>query len=420
MMVLSVNGLSFSFGDAHVLKGLSFEVRPGEFFGIMGPNGSGKTTLLRCLTKFLPTDDGMVLVGTEPLNDFSPADMARTFAVVPQNSATDFPFTVYDIVMMGRIPHLGSRLSGETKMDVDIVQQAMERTDTLQFSKRIYSELSGGERQRAIIARAIAQKPKVLLLDEPTVYLDISGQIEIMDLIRKLNKEEGITVVAVLHDVNLAARYCDRIALLNDGVVESIGPPKEVLTPETIQSVYGIEVVIRKDPFTQAVYVMPRASVPYVHRHGTRVHLISGGGTGGPIMKAMHDQGYSVSTGVVNVLDDDFVSAKDLHIPTVAEVPFSQVSEEAHSENLRLISESSFVVVSSFPVGPGNFRNLEAAKAALDSGKRVFIVRPKDVPSIDFVGGKADALIAGLITSGATVTEDISKVLVGIHERRAA
>jgi iron complex transport system ATP-binding protein len=419
-VALSVNALSFSFGDVHVLKGLSFEVHQGEFFGIMGPNGSGKTTLLRCLTKFLPTDDGMVLVGAKSLNDLSPAQMARTFAVVPQSSATDFPFTVFDVVMMGRIPHLGSRLSGETKRDVDIVHQAMARTDTLQFSKRIYSELSGGERQRTVIARAIAQKPEVLLLDEPTVYLDISGQIEIMDLIRKLNKEEGITVVAVLHDVNLAARYCDRIALLNDGVVESIGPPKEVLTPETIQSVYGIEVVIRKDPFTQSVYVMPRTSVPSVHRHGTRVHVISGGGTGGPIMKALHDQGYSVSTGVVNALDDDFESARDLHIPVAAEVPFSQVSEEAHSENLRLISESSFVVVSSFPVGPGNFRNLEAARTALESGKKVFIVRPKDVTGIDFVGGKADALIASLIASGATVTEDVSEVLVGFPERRGA
>ena len=137
-------------------------------------------------------------------------------------------------------------------------------------------------------------------------------------------------------------------------------------------------------------------------------------------MKALHDQGYSVSTGVVNVLDDDYVSANDLHIPVVAEVPFSQVSEEAHSSNLRLISESSFVVVSSFPVGPGNFRNLEAAKAALDSGKKVFIVRPRDVPSIDFVGGKADALIADLIASGAVLAEDITDVLVGFANGRAA
>jgi len=419
-MSLQIKDLSFSFGDKKVLKGVSFEVADGEFIGLMGPNGSGKTTLLRCMMDYLPAESETVLLDMKPIHTFTQRELARMFAVVPQSSTTDFTFTAYDIVMMGRIPHISSRFVGESKADAEVVRKAMETTDTLRFATRVFSELSGGERQRVIIARAIAQQPKALLLDEPTVYLDINGQFEIMDLIKKLNKEGGITVIAVLHDVNLAARYCDRIALLNDGVVESIGPPKEVLTPDTIQSVYGIEVVIRKDPFTQAVYVMPRTSVPSIHRHGTRVHLISGGGTGGPIMKALHDQGYSVSTGVVNVLDDDFVSAKDLHIPTVAEVPFSQVSEEAHSENLRRISESSFVVVSSFPVGPGNFRNLEAAKAALDSGKKVFIVRPKDVPSIDFVGGRADALIAGLITSGATVTEDISKVLVEFPERRVA
>ncbi len=239
MTMLTVSDLKFSFGNTQVLRALTFDVRLGEFMGIMGPNGSGKTTLLRCLTRYLPTEDGMVLVDAKPLNDFSPAEMARTFAVVPQVSVTDFPFTVYDIVMMGRIPHLGSRLAGETRTDIDIVQQAMARTNTLRFSGRIFSELSGGERQRVIIARAIAQRPKVLLLDEPTVYLDISGQIEIMDMIRKLNKEEGITVVAVLHDVNLAARYCDRIALLSDGLLEAVGPPPEVLTPDAIRSVYG-------------------------------------------------------------------------------------------------------------------------------------------------------------------------------------
>lgn len=411
-----MNGLSFSFGDAQVLRGLSFEVHPGEFFGIMGPNGSGKTTLLRCLTRFLPTDDGMVFVGTKPLNDFSAANMARTFAVVPQSSATDFPFTVYDIVMMGRIPHLGSRLSGETKMDADIVHQAMERTDTLQFSKRIYSELSGGERQRAIIARAIAQKPKVLLLDEPTVYLDISGQIEIMDLISKLNKGEGITVVAVLHDVNLAAKYCDRIALLNDGQLEAIGAPQDVLTPETIKSVYGVDVVVRRDPFTKAVYVMPRSTTAPVHRHGTRVHLLCGGGSGGPIMRLLHDGGYGISAGVLNVLDSDYENANDLHIPVAAEIPFSQISPEAHAENLRLIDESPAVVVCPFPVGPGNFRNLEAARHALDSGKRVLIVRPATGQGIDFVGGKADSTIKELISSGAIEVPGEQQLLSQLSE----
>ncbi len=419
-MMLSVRGLSFSFGDTEVLKDVSLDVRPGEFFGIMGPNGSGKTTLLRCLTRFLTAEDGMIAVRGKPLEEFSAEAIAKTFAVVPQNSATDFPFTVFDIVMMGRIPHLGNRLSSETKEDVEIVRQALERTDALRFSKRVFSELSGGEKQRVIVARAIAQRPKVLLLDEPTVYLDISGQIATMDMIKRLNREEGMTVVAVLHDVNLAARYCDRIALLSGGKLEAIGSPSEVLTPETIQSVYGIDVLVRKDPMTEAVFVMPRPRAPLVRRHGTRAHVISGGGTGGRIMKFLHDQGFSVSTGVVNVLDDDYVSANDLHVPVVAEAPFSQVSDDAHSENMRLIGESSFVIVSSFPVGPGNFKNLEAAKAALLSGKRVFIVRPKNIPDIDFVGGRAEAMISGLIASGASVVEEVSDLLSLMMEGRGS
>ena len=418
MMSLSVNHMSFSFGDVQVLKDISFEVSPGEFMGVMGPNGSGKTTLLRCVTKFLPSEDGMVLVGSKPLNGLTPAEMAKTFAVVPQSSATDFPFTVHDIVMMGRIPHIGSRLSGESKRDIDVVHQAMERTNTLQFAKRVFSELSGGEKQRVIIARAIAQKPKVLLLDEPTVYLDISGQIEIMDLLKKLNREEGITTIAVLHDVNLAARYCDRIALLSQGRLEAIGTPKEVLNPETIQSVYGVDVSVRRDPLTQAIYIMPHSAATAIHKHGTRIHLLCGGGAGGIVMKSLHDGGYSVTAGVLNVLDSDYENAKDMHIQVVAEAPFAPISSENHAENLRLIDESVAVVVSPFPVGPGNLRNLEAAAHALKSGKKVILLRPQEGQSIDFVDGRADALIKGLIISGATVVGDVEQLLSQLATRR--
>jgi len=418
VMSLSVNHMSFSFGEVQVLKDISFEVSPGELMGVMGPNGSGKTTLLRCVTKFLPSEDGMVLVGSKPLNGLTPAEMAKTFAVVPQSSATDFPFTVHDIVMMGRIPHIGSRLSGESKRDIDVVHQAMERTNTVQFAKRIFSELSGGEKQRVIIARAIAQKPKVLLLDEPTAYLDISGQIEIMDLLKKLNREEGITTIAVLHDVNLAARYCDRIALLNQGRLEAIGTPKEVLNPETIQSVYGVDVSVRRDPLTQAIYIMPHSAATAIHKHGTRVHLLCGGGAGGIVMKSLHDGGYSVTAGVLNVLDSDYENAKDLHIQIVAEAPFAPISPENHAENLKLVDESIAVVVSPFPVGPGNLRNLEAATHALKSGKKVILLRPQEGQSVDFVDGRADALIKGLIISGATVVGDVEELLSQLATRR--
>jgi len=415
-MKLDIQGLSFAFGNKPVLKEISFDVPHGEFLGLMGPNGSGKTTLLRCIMNYLVPGMGSISIDEKPLDSFSPVALAQTFAVVPQSSATDFTFSSYDIVMMGRIPHMASRLSGTSKADTVAVRKAMERTNTWQFAGRAFAELSGGERQRVIIARAIAQQPKALLLDEPTVYLDISGQIEIMDLLKKLNRDDGITVVAVLHDINLAARYCDRIALLSDGRLETIGLPADVLTPEMIQSVYGVDVAVRRDPFTGSIYVMPRSPVAAVHRHGTRVHILCGGGTGGPIMKALHDQGYSVTAGVVNVLDSDYENAKDMHIPVVAEAPFAPISQENHEENLRLIDESVAVVVSPFPVGPGNLLNLEAAKRALSLGKKVLLVRPESSANIDFVNGKGDAYIKDLISSGADAvrsTDELVSMLSG-------
>lgn len=410
-MRLDVRALSYSFGDKKVLKGVSFEVRPGEFMGLMGPNGSGKTTLLRCVMNYLtPPEDAISIDGAE-IRSIPPETLARTFAVVPQSSSTDFTFSAYDIVMMGRLPHRKNRFAGPSRADADAVRGAMDRTGTWALASRPFFALSGGERQRVIIARAVAQHPEALLLDEPTVYLDINGQLEVMDLIKSLNQEEGITVISVLHDVNMAARYCDRIALLSNGRLEAMGPPAEVLTPGVIQSVYGVEVAVRRDPFTNAVYVMPRSTATPAPRHGRRVHVLCGGGVGGPIMKALLDAGYGVSTGVLNVLDSDFENAKDLHIPTVPEAPFAVVGDAAHEENLRLVRESEAVVVGPFPVGPGNFRNLEAAEHALRSGKKVIVIAPAGLSAIDFVGGKASAAIKGLISSGAIEVKSLGEAL---------
>ncbi len=410
-MELDLRGLSFSFGEKQVLRDVSFKVHPGEFLGLMGPNGSGKTTLLRCLMNFLPAGSESISVDGRPLDAFSPAELARTFAVVPQSSATDFSFTAYDIVMMGRIPHVSSRIAGTTKEDASAVRSAMERTDTWKFASRPFYGLSGGERQKVIVARALAQQSKALLLDEPTVYLDINGQFEVMDLIKRLNREEGTTVIAVLHDVNLAARYCSRIALLSHGMLEAIGPPKEVLTPEIIQSVYGVDVVVRRDPFTEAVYVVPHTISSLGHAHGTHAHLLCGGGTGGPIMKALVERGFSVSAGVLNVLDSDYENVQDLHLAVVAEAPFAPISEGAYAENMRFIEDSKVVIVSPFPVGPGNIRNLEAARAALRAGKLVMIVSPAPGKTIDFVGGKADAAVKDLISSGAIPVKDVHELV---------
>lgn len=416
-MRLAVDGLAFSYGDKPVLKDISLEVRDGESLGLMGPNGSGKTTLLRCIMNYLTPAGGSIKVDGRSLDSLSSSELARTFAVVPQASTTDFTFSAYDIVMMGRIPHMASRISAASKADALAVRKAMERTNTWQFAGRVFAGLSGGERQRVIVARAIAQQPQALLLDEPTVYLDISGQIEVMDLIRGLNKDEGITVISVLHDINLASRYCDRIALLSEGRLEAIGTPAEVLNAETIQSVYGVEVSVRKDPYTDKVYVIPHSPRSSVHRHGTRVHVLCGGGTGAPLMRLLHDHGYSVSAGVLNVLDSDYEIAKELRIPVIAEAPFASIGQDSHAQNMRLISESSAVVVSAFPVGPGNLLNLEAAKNALESGLGVYLLG-RGSKSIDFVDGRADALVKELISSGAVAVADAEDLLRRLSARR--
>ena len=410
-MKLEIESLSFSFGTKRILKDITLEVHDGEFLGLMGPNGSGKTTLLRCIMNYLQAPADSIRVDGSPIGHLAPDELARIFAVVPQSSTTDFTFSCHDIVMMGRLPHRRNRLSGPTKSDADLVRSAMETTDTWKFAARPFASLSGGERQRVVIARAIAQNPKALLLDEPTVYLDINGQLDIMDLIRRLNREQGIMVIAVLHDVNLAARYCNRIALIRAGRLEAVGSPSEVLRPETIQEVYGVDVLVRKDPLSGSVYVMPRSSVTVVHKHGRRVHVLCGGGTGGPLIKALLDGGYTVTVGVLNVLDTDYENAKDLHVPAIAELPFSPIGDDAHSANLQLIDESDTVIVSPFPVGPGNFKNLEAAAHALTKGKRVLFLKPEQGISVDFVDGRADGILADMLGRGGIAVSSIEELV---------
>jgi iron complex transport system ATP-binding protein len=188
-----------------------------------------------------------------------------------------------------------------------------------------------------------------------------------------------------------------------------------VFTPDTVQAVYGVDVAVRRDPFTHGVYVMPSSARAISSKNGRRVHVLCGGGTGGPLMRALVDNGYSASVGVLNVLDSDYEIASDLRIPVVAEVPFAQISEEMHAENLRRVDESSVVVVSRFPVGPGNFKNLEAAMHALDSGKKVFMFRPANSKAVDFVGGKADAYIGSLVDKGATEVRDTDALIAAIE-----
>ena len=244
--LVEAKGLRFAYGQRAVISDLTLTVRRGEMVAIAGPNGSGKSTLLGLLSGRAASADGAVALEGRDLASYARRALARLIAVVPQEAGIAFPYTVSEMVLLGRAPHLGG-LGLEGRHDLEVAERSMARTGVLDFAHRPLAELSGGERQRVIVARALAQEPTLLLLDEPTTHLDLRHTIEILELIAAINRHDRTTVVAVLHDLTAAAMYFDRIVFLRDGRVVVEGPPAAVVTAETVRAVFDAEVIVSTD-----------------------------------------------------------------------------------------------------------------------------------------------------------------------------
>ncbi|MBI4560846.1 MAG: ABC transporter ATP-binding protein [Candidatus Rokubacteria bacterium] len=229
------------------IRGLSFDIAHGEILGLVGPNSGGKTTVVRLLSKILEPDSGEILFQERSLTGMSRWELARLVAVVPQEVPQAFPFTVEQLVLMGRYPHSPGRFF-ESAEDLAIAREAMAATGVLELAPAPLESLSGGERQRAILARALAQEPKLLILDEPTAHLDLRYQAECAGVLRRLNRERGVTILLVSHDLNLAGELCHRLLLLAEGRLARVGVPEEVLEAAVLQAVYGVEVIVEKSP----------------------------------------------------------------------------------------------------------------------------------------------------------------------------
>ena len=244
---LASEGLTVQLGDTRVVDDVDVALRPGELLGLVGPNGAGKTTLLRALLGLLPARGTVVLAG-QPLAALGPRATARLAASVPQAGSAVGSFSAEETVLAGRTPHLRSFLQWETAHDRDVAWQAMDQTATAPLAERLVAELSGGERQRVLLARALAQEPRVLLLDEPTANLDLGHQVRVLGLVRRLVDEAGLAAIAAIHDLELAARFCHRLLLLHAGRVVAEGPPNAVLTPANLEQVYGVRAVVEANP----------------------------------------------------------------------------------------------------------------------------------------------------------------------------
>jgi len=255
---LTAEAISFRYsvlqsGRPWTIEQASFSVAPGQVLGIVGPNGSGKSSLLKLLAGLLRPESGSIRLTGRALKDLTSLEIARTLAMVPQEQAQVFPFTVVETVLMGRFPHRqtgwwGAGMEAERGEDLAAAHRAMAEADVLDLADRLVSELSGGERQRVMIARALAQEPRILLLDEPTAFLDLNHQVELCALIQRLTKERSLTVVLVSHDLNVASLLCDCLLMVKDGKICAQGTPVETIRPEVLRAVYGCDVVVDAHP----------------------------------------------------------------------------------------------------------------------------------------------------------------------------
>lgn len=430
--LVEIEDLAFGYTGQPLLYGVRTRVERGEMVGLLGPNGSGKTTLLRLLSGLLRAQRGRILLDGRELATWGRRGIAQRVAVVPQELQVPFAFTVEQMVALGRTPYI--RLFGtSTNRDHEIVREAMELAEVAVLAERIFNELSGGERQRVMVAMALAQQPRLLLLDEPTSHLDIKYQVEMLELVRRLNRETGVTVIAAMHDLNLAARYFPRLLLFQRGIVAD-GGPAEVLEPHLLQRVYGVHVQVGVMHGTEHLSVLPPGEPPVGEEESravTRVHVMAGGGSGALVMRALADAGITFSAGALNIGDSDHMLALRLASEVVTEQPYAPIAGGTRRHLHARLQKSALLVVCPMPIGPGNLALLQEALAMRERNRPVLLLLPSDhphfpveneltpellaqclnTPARDYTRGEGVRLLRQLVEAGARVVASVSEIV---------
>lgn len=431
-LLLEIIDLSFGYTGHPLLCGVQAYIKEGEMVGLLGPNGSGKTTLLRLMSGLLVPQEGKILLEGRELAKWGRRGLAQIVAVVPQELQVPFAFTVEQMVALGRTPFI-NLFGSRSRRDYEIVQEAMQIAEVNNLAARVFNELSGGERQRVMLAMALAQRPRLLLLDEPTSHLDIKYQIEMLELVKRLNRETGVTVIAAMHDLNLAARYFSRLLLFQRGIVAD-GGPAVVLEPNLLQRVYDVKVQVGVMHGTEYLSVLPPGEAISDARIGprsSRVHVMAGGGTGALIMRALADAQIAFSTGALNIGDSDHALALRLASEVVTEQPFAPISPVVCQQLKEYLQTSSLLIICPMPIGPGNLVLLQEALEALQRGLPVFLLLPPDqtnvaleaAPSLDmfvqflnmhardYAQGEGVRLMRELLEAGAVVVTSAREVI---------
>lgn len=411
MKSINIKNLTFKYDEGIIIDELSLDISKQSFISIIGPNGSGKSTLLKLIASNLTPNEGVIYVNDKAVKEYRAKDLAMEMAVVPQETGISYDFTVEDIVTMGRYPHI-KRFKQMNYKDIEIIKEAMEATNTWHLRDRNINEISGGERQRVIIAKAIAQEPRIILLDEPTSSLDIHHQIELLELLKDLNNRLGVTIVAVLHDMNLAARFSTEIILLHNGRLVTMGTTGEVMTVENLQKAYDMDMIIEKNIYTGSLQIHP-LSIKKRNKKvkPLRIHAVCGGGSGQELIQGLIDEGYNISIGVVNEGDSDWQLGRIHGLEMAIEQPFNEISDKRLMEGKALADKADIVVMTDIPIGWGNLKNLQILRDQLEKGKTVYSYSYVKNKRFDYTDGKGEEEIESLKSMGLIDVANIEELL---------
>jgi iron complex transport system ATP-binding protein len=400
-----VADLGVRFGARRALADVGLEAHPGEFLALAGPNGAGKTTLLRAILGLQRPEEGTVEILGRPIDGLSFRERALRMAWLPQEEATLDNVPIFDYVLFGRYAHTPpfARPGAE---DRRAARAALEGVGLWDRRSAGILELSGGERQRVLVARAIAQATPILLLDEPTAHVDIGHQLELLGRVAALAHESGRTAIAAMHDLNLAARFADRLAVLSRGRLVEVGPPSEVLSEGLLRDVWGVDAQLRRDPRSGLPYLLPVLPLdasrgrPRPRRQRGPIHVVGGGGSAADLLRRLVADGFLVTAGALPLLDTDTQTGEELGLRMAVEIPFAPLSDEVRGQHRALLGEAAAVVLAPFAVGPNNLANLEDVRDSCRPGAVLVWTRPP-WRARDFTGGRANAIVEALLTAGA-------------------
>ena len=410
---LEIDGLTVRYGDRLALARVSLRVEPGEFVALAGPNGAGKSTLLRAVLGLARAEEGTIRVDGRSLAELPVRERARRVAWVPQEELPRDIVRLLVYVLFGRYAHRPA-FSGEDARDRALARAALADAGLEDRADSGVLELSGGERQRLILARALVQQTRLLLLDEPTAHLDIAHELEMLARVSEAVARPGGGVLAAMHDLNLAARFADRIVVLHRGRRVADGPPAEILTPALLREVWGVDAALRHDPRGGHPYLVPHlpGGLDRPPPHGGRgpVHVVGGGGAATPIFPRLLEAGFRVTAGTLHLLDTDAQTAEELGVPFAGEVPFAPVGTEARAQNAGLLRSAQAIVLAPIAIGPANLANLEDVAERLGSVP-IFLMERPEVGERDFTGGDGRRLWERLRAAGARSVRSVDELL---------